>query len=571
MTAPVEDVASLFAGRYRLLRTIGEGSAATVYLARDARAQRLVALKVFHALRLGHPLASERLGRAASLWRQVRHPNVVALYDHGRTAAPGHAGHDGEVHYLAMQHVPGRPLSWYVRTRGPLGVAEGVAIAQQILAALAAAHAVGLTHQDLRPQNVLLAPDGVVKVADFGLAEAVGYSSPHYLSPEQAQARPALPASDLYALGVILYEMLADAVPFDSTVPQIVLLKHAGEAPPPPRRLRPTLPTGIQDVILRALAKHPDDRWPSPAEMSAALEPYAETAPRPAGGHPASRWSAMLAVREQDLAPTPARGPGALRRLRLTRSACVRLAAVAMVLALIVGYSAGWRVRVSAPATGPPVAETSEAPLTPAPVAGPSPAAPLATTTALSQAGGRAGSPSADCTAPDHPNPAIAEAYRAMAEDACGTAGWETVAEALSTATARKVKVGFGQPGRGVYGFFDPAASQVTLAQVVANEAPRARAAVLLHEFTHVRDYYAGGLRWDDDLLACYDVEYRAFRAEAGFWRASQARRGNPEPTSALESDLDYITRAVDRGSADFIARDLVNRYGASCKIGTRG
>jgi len=285
----------------------------------------------------------------------------------------------------------------------------------------------------------------------------------------------------------------------------------------------------------------------------------------------------MLAVREQDLAPEPTRGVDALRRLRLTPRVGVRLAAVTLALALIVGYSAGWRVRISGPPTEPPAAETSEAtftpvtPVTPAPVAGASPGTPLATATAPSQTGRRADSPSIDCSAPDHPNPAIAEAYRAMAEDACGTPGWETVEEALNTAMARKVKLGFGQPGRGVYGFFDPAANQITLAQMVANEAPRARAAVLLHELTHVRDYYAGGLRWDDDLLACYDVEYRAFRAEASFWRASQARRGNPEPTSALESDLDYIARAIDRGSADFIARDLVSRYGASCKLGTRG
>ena len=563
------DRTRLFAERYRLFRTIGEGSTATAYLARDVRTSRPVVLKVLYASRLRHSMAVERLERAARLWQEVDHPNVVRLYDRGHAPPPFPSARAGEVHYLAMEHVAGRSLRWHVNARGPLSVAEAVGIALQVLSAVDAAHAAGLVHGDLRPQNVFLAPDGTVKVTDFGLAAAVGYSGPHYLSPEQAQGRAATPASDLYALGVILYEMLADSVPFDSLVPESVLLKHVSEPPVPPTRLRPSLPRGLENPILRALAKASDDRWPSAAAFAAALSPF-EDASDGAAGRRAS-WGHMLAAREQDLAPVSSRDMGALGERRIRPRTYAGLAALAVALLVVLAYASGWRVRVTVPGPAAPAQEVAERLPQPAPTPDRVPVTPTgapATVPADNRVAAFpvAPTPPGGCQAPGHHNPAIAEAYRTLVEDTCDTPLWEAVGEVVRVAVARKVEVRFGQPGGSTYGLFDPARNEVVLAQAVSNEAPRTRAALLLHEFTHAKDYYAGGLSWGDDVLACYDIEYRAFRLQASYWSISQAKRGNPKASSPLEADLEYVSQAIERGSADFIARDLVARYGSSCK-----
>jgi predicted ATPase len=269
--------------RYRLDAELGHGGMGVVYRAHDTLLNRTVAVKVLSdgSVESG---AHARLLREARAAAQLNHPNIVSVYDAGETErAP----------FIVMELVEGQSLY----ERPPRTLAETLAIARQICAALEHAHAHGIIHRDLKPENVILTPDGSAKLMDFGLArsnvatrltsEGAIIGTVFYLAPEQAQGHEVDGRADLYALGVMLYEMTTGSLPFDGD-PVTVLSRHIQTPPAPPRTLRPDLPPVLEGVILKLLAKNPADRFPSAREVAAALADVADgraTAITPAPAH----------------------------------------------------------------------------------------------------------------------------------------------------------------------------------------------------------------------------------------------------------------------------------------------
>ncbi len=248
-------------GRYRVEARIARGGMATVYRALDTRLDRVVALKVMHQLFAENDQFVARFNREAKSAARLSHPNVVAVYDQGED--------DGYV-FLAMEYVQGRTLRDLLRERTRLTPAEALSVLEPVLAALSAAHAAGLVHRDVKPENVLLADDGRVKVADFGLARAAAnleatsatslIGTVAYLSPEQVIRGIADERSDVYSAGVMLFEMLTGRPPYDGETAVSVALKHAHEDVPPPSSLVSGIPTSVDLLVARSTARDPDRR-----------------------------------------------------------------------------------------------------------------------------------------------------------------------------------------------------------------------------------------------------------------------------------------------------------------------
>jgi eukaryotic-like serine/threonine-protein kinase len=261
---------AIVAGRYRLIRRLGSGGMADVWLAEDQELGRQVALKfLLERFAQDRPFV-ERFRREATAAAGLQHPNVVGIYDRGEWEG---------VHYIAMEYVEGASLKDLI-ARG-LTVPEAVEIVRQTLAGVGYAHEHGIVHRDLKPHNVLVDSDGRARVADFGIARAGAseitqagsvLGTAQYLSPEQAQGREVTPASDLYSVGVVLYEALTGRLPFDAETPVAVALKQISERPRPPRELNPEVSPALDAVVLRALAKDPVNRYPSASEFRRALD-----------------------------------------------------------------------------------------------------------------------------------------------------------------------------------------------------------------------------------------------------------------------------------------------------------
>ena len=259
-------------GRYRVLEKLGSGGMAEVYSAEDSQLGRRVALKVLHRRYAEDPQFVERFRREASSAAGLQHPNVVGIYDRGEW--------DG-TYYIAMEFVEGRTLKDIIVEKGPAPPAAATDIVLQILRAARYAHKRGIVHRDIKPQNVLIDQEGRVRVTDFGIARA-GTSdmtetgsimgTAQYLSPEQAQGRPVDARSDLYSIGVVLYELLRGEVPFDAESPVSVALKQVNETPLPPGQLNPEVPPALDAVVMRALEKDPARRFADADEFIAALE-----------------------------------------------------------------------------------------------------------------------------------------------------------------------------------------------------------------------------------------------------------------------------------------------------------
>lgn len=307
----------MLGGRYRLVHPVAEGGMAHVWEAVDEVLTRAVAVKILHGHLAADEAFRERFRREAVAAARLSHPAIVATYD---------TGEDGDLTFIVMELVRGRTLRDLLRDEGALAPDLAVRVAGQTAGALAHAHAAGLTHRDIKPANILLceeiAPDRV-KIADFGIAKAADDGEPdltqtgaivgsaRYLAPEQAEGGQPDARSDLYALGVVLFEMLTGRVPFDAGTDLGTALAHVKEEPPRPRRLRPGIPRPLEDITLRLLAKSPDDRFASAGDLQRALEAVdiesddAEVYPAPAatppGGttvtaRPARRPVAPLAV-----------------------------------------------------------------------------------------------------------------------------------------------------------------------------------------------------------------------------------------------------------------------------------
>jgi serine/threonine protein kinase len=310
------------AGRYELGRPIGVGGMASVYLARDLRLDRPVAVKLLGPSFAADPRAVDRFRREARAAASLGHPNVVAVYDWGQ---------DDGSYYLVMEYVEGENLRQLLDRRGPLPEDEALGIAAAVAEALEVAHARGIVHRDVKPHNVMIDAHGRVKVGDFGIAQESDAAtltttrssvlgSAYYLSPEQARGQRVDARSDLYSLGVLLYELLAGRPPFVGDSPVAVAVQHLDAAPAPLRGLRPDVSTATEAIVARAMAKDPEARFPTAGAMRAAIEqaragrgsdtvllPASATAPMPtapaariappaAPAEPDSRWPLLAAV-----------------------------------------------------------------------------------------------------------------------------------------------------------------------------------------------------------------------------------------------------------------------------------
>ncbi len=265
-------------GGYEIQAQIGIGGMATVYRGFDSNLQRAVAIKVLSPMTATLPEFSNRFRQEARLIASLRHPNIVHVYDFGEQ--------DG-LTYMVQELLPGPTLEQRLidaATQGaPLSREDILSITAQLASALDAAHAVGIIHRDVKPSNALWNAYGALVLTDFGIAKntltTLNYTevglvmgTPTYLSPEQAEGRPLTPSSDIYALGVVLYELIAGKAPFVSSTPMRVVMSHIQEPPPPLRPLRPDLPPTAEMVVLRALAKDPDQRFATAGELAQALE-----------------------------------------------------------------------------------------------------------------------------------------------------------------------------------------------------------------------------------------------------------------------------------------------------------
>ena len=262
----------LFDGRYRIVRKLGAGGMADVYLAEDQELGRRVAIKILNGRHANDAQFIERFRREAKNAAALNHPNIVSIYDRGEAE---------HTYYIAMEYLDGRTLKELVVGRGPAPVNVAVEYARQILSALRFAHRHGIVHRDIKPHNVLVDREGRVKVTDFGIARAGAsqmteagsiVGTAQYLSPEQARGSEVDQRSDLYSLGVVLYELLTGQAPFDGDTPVEIAMKHLSATPRPPSHIRRDVPRDLDMVVMRALAKDPEARYQSADEMEADLE-----------------------------------------------------------------------------------------------------------------------------------------------------------------------------------------------------------------------------------------------------------------------------------------------------------
>src|SRR5215211_345235 len=263
---------TLFDGRYRIVRKLGAGGMANVYLAEDEDLGRRVAVKILNERCANDDLFIERFRREAKSAAGLSHPNIVSVYDRGEAEG---------TYYIAMEHLDGRTLKQLILARGPAPIKVAIEYTRQILGALQFAHRKGIVHRDIKPHNVLVDADGRAKVTDFGIARAGAASqmteagsivgTAHYLSPEQARGGPIDQRSDLYSVGIVLYELLTGSVPFMGDAPVEIAMKHLSQTPEPPSARRHDIPADLDYVVLRALAKDPSERYHSAEAMDADL------------------------------------------------------------------------------------------------------------------------------------------------------------------------------------------------------------------------------------------------------------------------------------------------------------
>ncbi len=259
---------NVIANRYEVISHVGQGGMADVFLAVDTILNRQVAIKILRADMSGDHVALLRFEREAQAAAALAHPNIVEIYDVGE-----YKNH----HYIVMEYVPGQTLKQVIRSRGPLLTEEAVDIMKQLCSAVGEAHSRGIIHRDIKPQNVIVKADGSIKILDFGIATAQGsmqltqtnsvMGSVHYLAPEVVHGDGASNQSDIYALGVVLYEMLAGEVPFNADEAVQIAIKHMREPFPSIRALNPNIPQSVENVITKAVAKDRKLRYQSVDEM----------------------------------------------------------------------------------------------------------------------------------------------------------------------------------------------------------------------------------------------------------------------------------------------------------------
>ncbi len=262
--------------RYQLQNPIGRGGMATIYRGLDRRMDRVVAVKVLREAYSTDPKFVTRFQREARAASALQHPNIVQVYDYGQT--------DGN-YFIVMELIEGTDLRRYLRSRGVLDIDRAVIIAHDIALGLGAAHRRGIVHRDVKPQNVLVGRDGSIKLTDFGIASVykdinaerltttgMTLGTVQYYAPEQAQGEIVTPAADVYALGIVMYEMLTGRPPFDGDTPVAVAMQHIQDKPTPPSHLNPHIPRALEEIIMCCLEKLPERRFPDGNALARALE-----------------------------------------------------------------------------------------------------------------------------------------------------------------------------------------------------------------------------------------------------------------------------------------------------------
>ena len=329
--------------RYKIVKPLGSGGMAEVYLAHDGVLDRDVALKVMSGRYASDEEFVERFKREAQSAAALSHPNIVSIYDRGEDT-------DG-TYYIAMEYLPGGTLKDHIVRRGALPARTAAEVALQIAEALQVAHRSGVVHRDIKPHNILITDSGDVKVTDFGIARAASSSTmtktgsilgtAHYISPEQAMGESGGTASDLYSLGVVLYEMLTGELPYDADTPIGIAMKHVNGHLTPPIELDSSIPAGINAVTLRLLQKDPLDRYATDAELIEDLERVC------AGLEPASATTNVMTrvmpltppQRTAQTAPTRAVPPPGGQQERGGRWRAVPVILLALIMLALIGYA----------------------------------------------------------------------------------------------------------------------------------------------------------------------------------------------------------------------------------------
>ena len=381
-------------GRYQVLEEIASGGQGTVYRAWDTSSGRVVALKVLHPHLSSDAGVLERFRREAQLAAAVSHPNITQIFE---------VGQDGNLHFIAMEFLP-LSIHNLMESQGRLPVERAADICHQAALALQAASSRGIIHRDIKPQNLLLSPDGSVKVTDFGIARATALSTmtrtgalmgtPHYMSPEQSQGQRVDVRSDIYSLGIVLYQMLSGQLPFEADTPFEVMRQHIEQRPTPVRRLRSQVPASLDRIVQRCLEKSPERRYPTPRDLALALRevapgigyargPQQQPAQRPAQP-PAQRPAPPRSPQPRPVRPgTTWMESWASAWQRVHRSRWARMVTVLSVVAALVAISVNLglmdRIGNSLDPTSEPQAAVPPAiPAQPAPTAVPASLQPLA-------------------------------------------------------------------------------------------------------------------------------------------------------------------------------------------------
>lgn len=269
-------IPEILGGRYQIIGRLGRGGMANVFRAKDLNLQREVAIKIMHEQLIEDPSFQASFLREARAAANLSHPNIVTIFDFG---------HDGQRYFLVMEYIPGTDLKTLIRRKQKLDTLEAVNLMIQICAGVGYAHRAGLIHCDLKPQNVLITSDGRAKITDFGIARALAtisadeqvdivWGSPIYFSPEQAAGGPPSPASDVYALGVSLFEMLAGRPPFQADDPLKLSELHQTAPPPSVRLYAPEIPDPLEQIILKVLAKEPSARYRTADQFGRVLKTF---------------------------------------------------------------------------------------------------------------------------------------------------------------------------------------------------------------------------------------------------------------------------------------------------------
>ncbi|MBN1565883.1 MAG: protein kinase [Anaerolineae bacterium] len=266
----------LLNGRYRLVNQRGSGGMAVIYQATDLALGRTVAVKILRPSLTGDPEFLKRFRQEARNVANLSHPNIVTVHD---------VGQDGNTHYIVMEYIDGEDLKRLIRAAAPFSIDRTLSIAIKICAGVGYAHRAGLVHADVKPQNVLVTESDNVKVTDFGIAQALAgtkprerqrvvWGSPHYFSPEQAQGEPPTPASDVYAIGIVLFEMLTGRLPFVGTDQQELALAHIRETPPNASDINPNVPVHLDRILQKVMSKEPASRYRTADQLGRILISY---------------------------------------------------------------------------------------------------------------------------------------------------------------------------------------------------------------------------------------------------------------------------------------------------------